>query len=257
MPMSPSQLDQSSKQMEDKFNGTIEYKPNPLRAKLPQYKIYIFSLFPQDQWVHKGSLNPEARGFHIHACLPNERVSKPLILQSVMSSTYKDHNGAMVTWDDEGEFVAKDIVNPNIGGDWSFGQNLENLGVFWTRNETPTDLEISTARTKLENTYRKCLADATTLETTGKLQFITPLMRLAADYFGEDRPWNKIYKKMGECAICGGPAKENTVMHSCGAVMPGMWPQAIAAGLKTREQAEAAGIDLGNKPKAKQSSQSV
>jgi hypothetical protein len=160
---------------------------------------------------------------------------------------------------DEGKNVAQDIVHPFLGNganaDWSFGQNLDELGVFWTENENPTDAEIDAARTKLENTYRKALADATMLETTGKLELVTPLMRLAAQHFGEDRPWNKIYKKMAECIACGGPMKEGIIVHSCGAVYD--WPKAIALGLRTKEQAEAAGIDLGEKPKAKKTSQSV
>jgi hypothetical protein len=154
-------------------------------------------------------------------------------------------------WHDEGTFVAQDIVHPYLGGDWSYGQNLDEMGVFWTKNAVPTEAEISEACAKRDGYFRRMLAEAQKLEVKGKLDAIHPHMRLAATHFGEDRSWNKIYKRMGECAACGGPMKEGIVVHSCGAVYD--WPKAIAMGLRTKEQAEAAGIDLAGKPGKKTS----
>jgi hypothetical protein len=242
--------------MEQSIDGQIDYMADPRDRALKGEPVYIFNLYPQKHIVGKGSLGT----FVIPACEPGETVSKPCVIPAWPGSTYYDvQTHAMKIFRDEGKFVAQDIVHPFLGSgasaDWSFGQNLDDLGVFWTERKVPTEKEISDARVKLESTYKKALADATQLETAGKLEFVTPMMRLAAQYFGEDRPWNKIYKKMAECFACGLPMKEGIIVHSCGAVYD--WPKAISLGLRTREQAEAAGIDLGSKPKAKQSSQSV
>jgi hypothetical protein len=84
------------------------------------------------------------------------------------------------------------------------------------------------------------------LEASNDLKNITPLMRYAADYFEENRTWNKMYKKSAQCPACGGATEQGRAIHSCGAVLD--WPLAISFGLKTRAQAAEAGIDLnGNK----------
>ena len=85
---------------------------------------------------------------------------------------------------------------------------------------------------------------------------ITPMMRMADTYFNPTNPspWNTQYIRHAECAACGLPMKPGIVVHSCGAVYD--WPKAIALGLRTKEQAEAAGIVLAEKP-GKKTSQSV
>lgn len=195
------------------MDGELEYMPNPLNAFAPTYKVYIYNVGPLAHEVPKGSLGT----FRIAACPLGKKYSVPLILPAIVKSSYVDHQTyAMKTDDVEGKHIAKDIVNPYLGGDWSEGQNLEDKGVFWTLNEVPTEEELTGARTKMEVFFRKQLLIATELETKGQLGSITPTMRLAASYFGEDRPWNRIYKKIGECPSCGEPAKEGIIRHTCG-----------------------------------------
>jgi hypothetical protein len=199
---------------EDQWNmrDSLNYTPdNAAPHYAPPYKVYIFNLLAIPWKVEKGS----AGTFTITACEPGEPYSAPLVLPSVVMDSYFIES-EMKTHSVSGEFMAQDIIHPTIGANWSFGQNLDTLGCFWTRNEVPTEKELTAARQKMEETGRKVLAMATTIETSGKLDEITPLMRIFATYFGEDRSWNRIYKKQAECPNCGLPYKEGIFSHACG-----------------------------------------
>lgn len=202
-----------ARNVERGMDGQVEYLPNPLSEFAPKYHVYIFNIGPLTHVIEKGSLGT----FRIPPCEVGKKYSRALVLPAIVRTSYVDAaTNAMKTDDVEGKHIARDIVNPYLGGDWSEGQNLEDKGVFWTLNETPTDKELDDARIKMEAFGRKQLAIATELETKNQLQFITPTMRLFATYFGEDRTWNKIYRKIGECPSCGEPAKEGIIRHSCG-----------------------------------------
>lgn len=222
---------------------TVEIEP--LTMELKQYNVYLFSLYPEVLEKRCGS----AGVYRIPACEHGQRVSKPYVLPSIVRQPYVDANdGVLKSKDLKGEFVAEDLMRPYMAGTtasvWSFGQNWDDFGAFWSLNAIPTDEEIAKARTKLEKTLRAALDEATKLESQNKLGDITPLMRHAAKYYGEDRAWDKTYKKTGECPACGQPAKDGIIMHTCGYVFD--WDRAIAGGLKTYEQAVAAGA---KKPK--------
>lgn len=226
---------EAAREREQQMTGDMNFIPDIITQYAPKHVIYIFNVGPIQHTIEKGSAGPRG-GYKIEACEKGRQFSRPLILPSLVSDTYMIEN-EIKTHTVSGEFMAQDIIHPMLGKNWSLGQNLDELGVFWTKNNPPTDDELSTARTKLDKTFRALLAEATQLEATGQLQFVTPLMRHAAEHYGEDRPWNKIYRKTAECPGCGGPVKPGVIMHTCGAVMPGMWAHAVAKGLKTRAQA--------------------
>lgn len=223
--------------LEEKLNfaGDVTFIPELAAQYAPTYVIYIFNVGPKEHTVEKGSAGPRG-GYKIPACEKGAPFSKPLILPSLCVDTYI-FESEIRTHSVSGEFMAQDIVHPQLGSLWSVGNNLDELGVFWTKSNPPLDAELRTARGKLEKTFRLLLDEAVRLESTNRVHEIIPLMRYAADYFGEEHSWNKMYKKMEECPSCGAPAKEGIIIHSCGAVMPGMWAQAVARGLKTRAQA--------------------
>jgi hypothetical protein len=217
---------------EDQWNmrDSLNYTPdNAAPHYAPPYKIYIFNLLAIPWVVPKGSSGT----FTIPACDPGEPYSKPMILPSVVMDSYFIES-ELKTHSVSGEFMAQDIIHPTIGGNWSFGQNLDDLGCFWTRNEVPTEKELAAARLKMENTGRKLLTMATTIETSGKLDDISPLMRIFASYFGEDRSWNRIYKKLADCPGCGEPVKPNIIKHHCGFVFDP--DRALLATMITPEQ---------------------
>lgn len=227
--------------VERSMDGEIVYTPNALRQNVKADPVYIFSVYPEEIRVDKGSLGE----IRIPAADPAKGYSRPYTVPGIVSTSYYDaQTNSMKTDDVLGHYIAQDIVHPFIGTDWSINNNLDERGVFWTRNKVPTERELSAARSKLEVNFRGLLEVATRLETTGQLEAITPMMRLAATYFKEDRAWNRMYKKLEPCYACGGDVRAGVIIHSCGAVQPGMWPAAVRAGLKTKAQALEAGIDL-------------
>jgi hypothetical protein len=220
---------------EEAMNGTLVYTPdNASFAPDPDYKIYIYNLGPMLHVVEKGS----AGTFRIVGNEGDRPYSEPLVLPSVWRDTYFIEQ-EMKTHSVSGEFMAIDIVHPvtaSYGAGktwWSFGANLDDLGVFWTRNNPPLDAEVAAARTKMEATYRKLLQMAASIEAAGRIDDITPLMRIAASYFGEDRPWNRIYKKTQECPGCGEAAKPGIIRHPCGYIFDP--DRALLAGMITKE----------------------
>lgn len=216
MPLTEQQLKQESREMERRIDGQVEFMPNPLSKFMPKYRIYIYNVGPLKHEVPKGSLGT----YRIEACEKGEAYSKPLTLPAIVSSSYMDAaSDSMKTDDVDGKFIAQDIVNPFLGGDWSEGQNLEEKGVFWTLNAVPTEEELSKAREQLNVYFRKQLNKATELETTGQLQFITPIMRIASTWYGENRPWNRMYQKLSACPSCQEDMKPGTLKHSCGYVV--------------------------------------
>lgn len=237
---------EAARQRENSLNGSLIFAPS---APLPKadYSVYVFNVGGMRHEVSKGSVGT----FVVPACEPGEEYSAPLEIPGLVHDSYfveQEMKVHTVT----GEFMAQDIVHPQIGASWSFGQNLDEFGVFWTRNNPPRPEELAGARAKMEVTFRKLLTMATQLETTGKLDDITPLMRVAASYFGEDRSWNRIYKKQLECPGCGEPAKPGIIRHPCGFIFDP--DRALVAGMISKEQHAQMMSALGEataKPKAK------
>jgi hypothetical protein len=219
----------ATKEKDAQLNGEVVFSPDSQVKLAPSYRIFIFNLSPLEWKIEKGS----AGTFIIKGCDPGEPYSEPLILPSVVQDSYFIEN-EMKTHSVSGEFMAQDIIRPTIGANWSFGQNLDDLGVFWTKNATPTEKEMGVARTKMEATFRKLLSIATSIETSGRLDDITPLMRISASYFGEDRPWNRVYRKLSDCPGCGEPVKAGIIKHHCGFVFDP--DRALLATMITPEQ---------------------
>lgn len=217
----------AAREREAAMNGSLTYSPDQPLASA-NYEVFIFNVGALQHKVEKGSVGT----YTILACEPGAEYSEPTVIPGIVHDSYFIEQ-EMKTHSVKGEFMAQDIVHPTIGATWSFGQNLDDLGVFWTLNNPPTPAEVAAARTKMEATYRRLLTVATSLETTGKLDEITPLMRIAAAYFGEDRPWNRIYKKTFECPGCGEPAKPGIIRHPCGFIFDP--DRALIAGMITRE----------------------
>lgn len=217
----------AAKRQEAAMNGMLTFSP---AAPLPisDHNVFIFNIGVMQHIVTKGSVGT----FVVPPCDSAEPFSAPLVIPGMVHDSYFIEQ-EMKTHSVTGEFMAQDIVHPQIGASWSYGQNLDDLGVFWTRNNPPTQGELNEARQKLEVTYRKLLQTATSIEVSGKLDDITPLMRIAASYFGEDRPWNRIYKKVQECPGCGEPAKPGIIRHPCGFIFDP--DRALVAGMITKE----------------------
>ena len=230
----------AAREQERNMTGPMNFVVDPSVIFAPKHVLYIFNIGPMAHTVFKGSAGPVG-GYKIEPCEKGEPYSRPLIIPSLVVDTYMVEN-EIKTHSVTGEFMCQDIVHPMIGRTWSVGQNLDDFGVFWTKNNPPKPEEIDKARGQMEKTFRAALTEATMLEATNNLKDITPIMRYAADYFQEDRPWNRLYRKTAECPACGGPTQPGRAIHTCGAVLD--WPAAIRFGLKTKADAAAAGIEL-------------
>lgn len=217
----------AAKEREAAMNGTLTYSPDQPLASA-KYQVFIFNVGAMRHEVAKGSVGT----FVVPPCDPTEEYSEPLVIPGIVHDSYMIEQ-EMKTHSVKGEFMAQDIVHPQIGASWSFGQNLDDFGVFWTLDNPPKPEQIAAARLKMEGTYRKLLQMATSIETSGRLDDITPLMRIAASYFGEDRPWNRIYKKVLECPGCGEAAKPGIIRHPCGFIFDP--DRALVAGMITKE----------------------
>lgn len=215
MPLSAQQLREQANMRERLMDGEVEYTPSPLFARFPKYHVYVYNVGPIEHKIGKGSLGE----WIIKPCPKDHPYVLALKVPSLVSSSYFDAaSQSMKTDDVEGEFFAQDLVRP-FGSDWSIGNSREELGVFWSKTDPPSGAEVAAARAQLEASYRRSLAQATILETRDDLEFITPLMRLAAEYFGEDRAWNRIYKKLTDCPVCSEPLKAGTLKHACGYIV--------------------------------------
>ena len=110
------------------------------------------------------------------------------------------------------------MMNPmNPGTDQSFaiasefhhGDNLNDFGVFWSLNNPPTAEELSTAKKRMETTYRKELERMGRAKTADEaLQMRNRISAAAADYFGVSATWHQtdlISRDHGkvECGACG------------------------------------------------------
>ena len=163
----------------------------------------------------------------------------------------------------DGRRMAMDIVNPDnlsldqdavITGSFSVGQNMGNLGVFWSLNEEPTEAELAAATRRMEKHYRSLLTDARSIETSNPQALpavLTPTLHAAADYFHETFNWHKRETHKENCSRCGMPANFGAPFHALegGGLCVGDWDAAIKAGVRSRAQAYEATEDERYAPK--------
>jgi hypothetical protein len=164
----------------------------------------------------------------------------------------------------DGRRMAMDIVNPDnlsldqdavITGSFSVGQNMGNLGVFWSLNEEPTEAELAAATRRMEKHYRSLLTDARSIETSNPQALpavLTPTLHAAADYFHETFNWHKKEVHLENCPRCGTPARVGAPFHPMdgGGLCVGDWAAAIKAGVRSRAQAYEATEDERYAPRA-------
>lgn len=165
----------------------------------------------------------------------------------------------------DGRRMAMDIINPDnfsldqdavITKSESVGQNLGKLGVFWSLNAEPTDIELAAVTRRLEAHYRSLLTDARTVETSNPAALpaiLTPAHHAAADYFHETFNWHKKEVHLENCERCGSPARVGAPFHPMdgGGLCVGDWAAAIKAGVRSRAQAYEATDDERYAPKVR------
>ena len=253
--------------MMERENPDFVFTGNANMTRAPEFYVGIFNVSDQQHLIERPwvNYNPAQRGkiLVIPARQENERVSKPFLISDVVQIPIRNvYSGEMDTRGQDGKFLAQDAINPEDSrGSWrtvkpvnaglaaNEGTNLYNWGVFWeavaTQTSTPSDEAVTAAYRRLEENYNRLIEEAKMLWTAGgqgRAQ-IGNTHRRAASYFGQEFEWNQLYRQRIECEGCGEKINPKAVIcPTCGAVRD--WQKALALGMKTPAQAEAAGIVL-------------
>lgn len=241
-------------------NPRYQFVGNANMVRPVQYYVYIFNVSDHEIRIERPwcNFNPAdmSRALVIPACPKGQRVSKPYRIADVVQMPLRnDVTRTVTTIGQTGEFLAQDAINPeDPSGSWrtvrpvmpgqSFneGVNMYRWGLFWTLNETPTDEEVNTARKRLEDNYNALITEAKNLWAMGEKgrSQIGNTHRRAASYFGLEFEWNVLYRTQKECPGCGERISDSAVICKCGATFD--WQKAMDLGLRTMDQAVAAGV---------------
>lgn len=247
--------------MMNEANPEYTFIGNANLQHTPQYFVRIFNVSDVEVKIERPwvNFNPTQRGklIVIPARQEGERVSKPFTIADIVQVPLRNDNSKTYqSIGQRGEFLAQDALNPeDLTGSWrtvrtltagssiNEGTNLYHWGLFWTKNETPSDEEVGAAVGRLEANYNRLIDEAKLLWASGekaRLE-IGNTHRRAAQHFGLEFEWNVLYRSLQECPGCGSRiSKAAVVCPKCPAVFN--WEQALALGLRTVEQAVAAGI---------------
>jgi hypothetical protein len=119
------------------------------------------------------------------------------------------------------------------------------LGVFVCAGDAPTEDELRSARTRLEEFYRAMVAAADReWERSHSFLFIHDLQRRAAGHLGLNKEWYYQARETVECPGCGERVKPGVaVCRTCGAVLDR--EKALALGLLPPPAEAPAGTPLG------------
>lgn len=221
-----------------------------------------------DRWIHVFSVSPRAfvidrapLWVRLHLrhcptgtrCVPVAHVPDPLI-QKVHNTENGRHRGEA----HDGLRCAIDLLNPNNptnDPDWNPGPEMAAMfgsskgcdlfaqGLFLSLNEEPTEGEILKAEERRNKRWRSLIAHADSLEQINRKELEEFLkgeegtdLRLALDFFGEQRAYHKPMLATRSCPNCGDPIKSGVAFH----LLPNNqycindWPRAVDSGIKIK-----------------------
>jgi hypothetical protein len=228
----------------------IDLSQHPWANRKPDYFIYVYNTVDREYHVARPPFFPDIR---IDRCPKNEKYALVMKIPNIMN--VRDRNvdtGEPIINPQYGERFAMDVINPqNIGIDmwaqpsdsqkWVDGgsDDLSLRGVFWTKNNPPTDEELRKCKTRLEAFYRARIERANRIASDPRIprEEITPEDHAACDYFQISPGWHNLMQMPVSCENCGEQIKEGVPFH----VHPVLgicvrdWKGAVNAGVKKRE----------------------
>lgn len=232
--------------------GAIAVMPGMNRK--PEYYIYVFNIGAK-AWVDDANAKLAIRRPPLMPCvsIPGCPKGKPYVLAfrlpDIVRQGWQDETtGGLRIHEEYGARVAMDIINPvnptldqdlqidpNIQA-FAQGFNLGAFGVFWSKNEVPTEEELNKAKGRMERQYRKLLVEADELERAGQRSKLTPDHYLAGDYFGYKANWRSVPEVPDNCPNCGAGIKRGAAYHRTedGVICVVDWKRTVAAGVKTK-----------------------
>lgn len=251
----------ATKAMINEANPDFTFIGDANQQHTPQYFVYIFNVSDVEVKIERPwvNFNPTQRGkmIIVAARQEGERYSKPFKIADIVQVPLRnDTTRTYQSIGQRGEFLAQDALNPeDMQGNWrtvrtmstgsalNEGTNLYHWGLFWTKNEVPSDEEVTAAVNRLETNYNRLIDEAKLLWASGekaRLE-IGNTHRRAAQHFGLEFEWNVLYRSLQECPGCGTRvSKKAAICPKCPWTFN--WEQALAGGVRTVEQAMAAGI---------------
>ena len=142
----------------------------------------------------------------------------------------------------DGLLVAYDLICPPV--QTSVGCDLKERGLFLSLGETPLEAEIVGAEERMKERYRRLMSHADSLQHTNRSELEYFLMgadgqdlRLALDFFGEQREYHKTMAATKVCPNCGESIKSGVAYHKnveLGIICVLDWRKCVDAGVKSK-----------------------
>jgi hypothetical protein len=227
---------------------------NILRA--PERFIHVFTISARAFVIDRAPLWTK---LHLRSCPAGERYAVCAhIPDPMMQMVHSVENGRQRGEAHDGLRVAIDLLDPNnptTDPDWqpgpemasmfgsSKGCNLFSQGLFLSLREIPFEHEIVKAEGRRSQRYLALIAHADSLEQVNRKELEDFIkgedgtdLRLALDFFGEQRAYHKPMIATRACPNCGDYIKVGVAFH----LLPGGiycvndWQKAVAAGVKTK-----------------------
>lgn len=234
-------------------NWNPEIDRNMLRA--PDRLIHVFSVSRRSFTVDRAPLWPKTV---LKGCKAVERyVAVMHVPDPLMQSVHNTENGKRRAEAHDGLRCAIDLLNPNNPTNdpyWnpspemaavfgsSKGSDLFAQGLFLSLSEEPSEAEILKAEASRDSRYRYLIGHADRLEQLSPkelAEFLTGEdgtdLRMALDFFGEQRAYHKTMIATRGCPNCGEAIKANVAFHLLpnGVYCVNDWQRAVDAGVKT------------------------
>lgn len=226
----------------------VDFNGDPNVTREPDYYLYIFNIAPRSFMIRRP---PNFPCLTLAACPEGQSYALVGRVPNVVNEKWIDDNGQTQNRGILGERFATDLLNPsNLGIDiwaeitddqmnWIDGgtDDMTRRGLFWSRNERPTEDELRRAKAKMERHYRALLTQADKLHREGKMAEIGPEHHYAADYFRVKSLWHTVAELPSECPNCGDEVKKGIAFHmtTIGTVCVLDWKRAVQAGVKKKE----------------------
>lgn len=236
--------------------GTWDPRIDRNMLRDPDRMIHVFSVSKRSFTIDRAPLWVK---LHLRACGKDDRyVAVAHIPDPLMQAVHNTENGRRRGEAHDGLRAAIDLLNPNNptnDPDWnpspemaamfgsSRGCDLFAQGLFLSLREEPTDAEITRAEERRNARYRALIAQADSLEQTNRKELEEFLrgedgtdLRMALDFYGEQRAYHKPMIATRSCPNCGDAIKLGVAFH----LLPNNmycvndWPRAVDAGVKTK-----------------------
>lgn len=209
----------------------------------PRWFCYVFNVSAYPQQAERGP-----RNFRLPGKRPGERYRIGAVIPSTVVDSWIDTEGNRRFMYNDGEEVARDVVNP--GDSYADNNDLSKWGIGYFRRDAadqhpePTEEELRAVEQSYEENMRVWLEDADKLAAGGQLALINPVHLRAAQHFGVERSWNQQIKHPTTCPGCGENVKPGIARHmpvaNCGYIFDR--EKAWEHGMLTTEEARRFGF---------------